>query len=122
MNTAFKGTVNPSTYKHVLSCRLPRLAKCAGEFSPMPGTKHSVTDGGSDRGNSGGKPTTRTTTYLHLPERSEGLEIQRAALSHPRPAPEAQSSPRPLRTGHFEAELCLEWWLFIFPLLGSFLL
>lgn len=61
VNVAFRGTVNPSAYKHVLSSLVLRLAKYASEFSPTPDTKDSVTDGGGDHGNGRGK----TTTYLH---------------------------------------------------------
>ena len=111
VNMAFKGTVNPSTYKHVVRSLVLRLAKYASEFSPTLDTKDSVRDGGGDQGNGRGK----TTAYLHgssqtpevgwrqnvLPERSDGLEIQRATVPHRRTAGKAQSSPRPLRTRQF---------------------
>lgn len=61
MNIAFKGTVNPSTRKHVPRRLVLRLAKYATEFSPTLDTEDSVTDGGGDQGNGRGK----TATYLH---------------------------------------------------------
>jgi len=49
VNMAFKGAVNPTTCKHLLSSRVLRSAQYGSQFSPTPDTKDSVPDAGEDK-------------------------------------------------------------------------